>query len=132
MEEKTKWAIIIFCLVVSVVIGGLSWFSLQNKPQTVWNVPSLVVPEGTLLFYGSTCPHCKHVEEYITENNITSRIRIVQKEVYENETNAQEMAKWANACGIRNSIGVPFMVTSGACYLGEDECIKVLKNKTSG
>jgi len=41
-----------------------------------------------ILFYGSTCPHCKIVEEYISKNQIDQKLKISQVEVYDNKSNA--------------------------------------------
>jgi len=61
------------------------------------------------LFYSNTCPHCKVVEEYITKNNITSKIDLEQKEV-SSDVNVQLLLAIIKKCELpQDSIGVPFL-----------------------
>jgi len=131
VEKRAVRAILLFGLAVVVVVGLLSWIYLQKPQQSVFVVPGLVVPEGGILFfYGDTCPHCKLVENFIAENNITSKLNITFKEIYSNSENAAEIVGWAKECGVKDSVGVPFIVTDGACYMGDKASMNFLKEKT--
>jgi glutaredoxin len=85
-----------------------------------------------ILFYGKGCPHCVKVEEYIKENNIQNKISFVQKEVYYNQDNAQELIYKAKTCGLpTNSIGVPFLWDGEKCLIGDQDIIIFFKQKTN-
>ncbi len=76
----------------------------------------------TILFYGSTCPHCEKVDEYLKAN--PSKVKYRHLEVYENQQNAALMATKAKACGIdTESIGVPFLYQKGNCLIGDADII---------
>lgn len=118
--------IIIFLLIFGVIIGSKNKKEsslILNKNQSEKNVP--------IFFYGNTCPHCKNVEEWMKKNNIESKIKIIKKEVYNNQKNSQELVKTAEKCGIvTDSIGVPFLYTDeGKCLIGTPDIINYLKNK---
>jgi glutaredoxin len=83
-----------------------------------------------ILFYGIGCPHCAEVEEYIKQNQVDSKISLVQKEVYYNPENAKELEEKAQKCGlITNSIGVPFLWDGKSCIIGDRPIIDFFKQK---
>ena len=94
----------------------------------IWILSSAVsYAQDYILFYGNGCPHCKKVEDFIKENKITDKIDLVQKEVFFNKTNLEEL-KWHMLKHnlTFDKIGVPFLViTSGAdCnYVNGDQNI---------
>jgi len=80
----------------------------------------------TILYYGSTCPHCVIVKEHITEDNLP----IAMKEVYQNKDNSSELIQKAEICGIpSNKIGVPFLWSDGECIIGGENIIDFLNTK---
>ncbi len=85
-----------------------------------------------VLYYGNTCPHCKVVEEYISQNGLEGKLDISQKEVYQNQNNNNELIERAKTCGINlNGLGVP-LLWDGAdskCYEGDKAIIDFLKQK---
>lgn len=118
--------LIIVGLLTFVVIGSKNKKEsslILNKDQSEKNVP--------IFFYGNTCPHCANVEDWMKKNNIESKIKIIKKEVYNNQKNSQELVKTAEKCGIvTDSIGVPFLYTDeGKCLIGTPDIINYLKNK---
>jgi hypothetical protein len=84
-----------------------------------------------ILFFGDTCPHCKNVDEYITTNNIKSRLNFQELEVYNNKTNAALLSAKAKDCGldISQGVGVPFFFDGQNCILGDQPIIDFLKTK---
>lgn len=88
-------------------------------------------PNGQLiLYYSEECPHCKIVEEFISQNNIQNKISFIRKEVSANQINAEEMAEKAKICGIPvDSIGVPFLWDGGKCFIGDQPIIDFFKQK---
>jgi glutaredoxin len=116
--NKAHKAIVIFCVVAAIIIGGLWYFAerSQSKDDTVY------------FYFGITCPHCKNVEIWMLQNNVGAKLTVVQKEVYENQANAAELQKRARTCGIKSDeIGVPFIFYKGQCYVGEDQGIELLR-----
>jgi len=83
-----------------------------------------------ILFYGDTCPHCKIVEQYISDNQILNKMPLAQKEVYKNQTNAAEMVVAARACGLsQNDLGVPFLWVDNKCLSGDTDIVNFFKTK---
>ncbi|MDP1696112.1 MAG: hypothetical protein Q8L29_04315 [archaeon] len=124
--NKAKRAVWIFSISITLVIIIL--FAIYLKTA------SLNLPENTVIFYyGVTCPHCKNVEAYMTEVNISSILSVESKEVYLNKTNADELIKVEKFCKIQKDYygAVPFAYYNGECYLGDVPIIEFLKQKIS-
>ena len=129
VERRALRAILVFWIAVSVVLLVLGAMYVKKQQQTAWTAPGVVVPGGMILYYGTTCPHCHVVQKFMNENNLSGRLGVEEKEVYENEDNAAEMVEYAKKCGITEKIGIPFLVTNGSCFVGQDECIRFLKSR---
>jgi len=83
-----------------------------------------------ILFYGDTCPHCKIVEQYISDNKILDKMPLEQKEVYKDQANAAEMVVAARACGLsQNDLGVPFLWSDNKCLTGDTDIVNFFKTK---
>lgn len=116
--DKNKIVITIIALVVIVFIIG--YFRL-NKAE-VKN------ESGMILFYSTTCPHCKNVEKFINDNNIKEKIILEEREVGSSEDNSVLMQKKAKECGIKeDSLGVPFLWNGERCIMGDTPIIEYLK-----
>jgi glutaredoxin len=84
--------------------------------------------ELTYFYYSLVCPHCKIVEEYMAENNITDKIKIVSKEVSESKDNAEELLLRAGKCGYKmEEVGVPMIWKDGVCIMGDQPIIDYFK-----
>ena len=107
-----------------IILGGGLFILLKNKGEEP------TIGQGIILFYGTGCPHCAKVEEYLQANNIESKINIEKKEVYNNKDNANLLAKIAKKCGIKeNELGVPFLWTGSECKIGDEDIINFFKEK---
>jgi len=118
MKEK----ILTICFILLIVsLLSIVVFGSKAKKST----------RSLIFYYGKTCPHCREVEKWMRENKIEEKVKIVKKEVYDNRTNAEELAKTARACGLdTTAIGVPFLYTpQGRCLIGKPEIISYLSNK---
>jgi hypothetical protein len=85
-----------------------------------------------MFFYGSTCPHCKKVEEFIANNNIEKKLNIKKYEVYSNNDNANLMTEKQKLCknlSEDDKGGVPFVYTSDKCLVGDTPIIDFLKQE---
>ena len=83
-----------------------------------------------ILYYGYDCPHCKLVEQFISENNLTEKFGIAQLEIKNNTFNMIKFQKAAQKCNIsEKNFGVPMLVADGVCYQGDIDSINFLRNK---
>jgi glutaredoxin len=122
---------IITALAVLVVLGLLAVVIMGSKNKKTGPVPVPTNQEsGLVFFYGHTCPHCQEVEEWLKNNKIEDKVKIVKKEVYDNQQNAQELATAAKNCGLpTDRIGVPFLYAEGQCLIGTPEVENYLAKK---
>jgi glutaredoxin len=125
--EKVHRVIMIFFIAAVIVIASLFAVYMNLTGKVIENPVN-----ENVLYYGSTCSHCKIIEEFINSNNITEKLKFEQKEVFENKENANELTKVAEYCKLDSSnIGVPFMYYEGECYIGDIDIIKLLKEKAN-
>jgi glutaredoxin len=114
-KNKTLYIIlgVVALLVILVLLGRLT-----NKPDMI-------------LFFGDTCPHCQNLEKYLADNNIRSKVKFQELEVYNNKDNAQLLAQTAQKCGVdtTNGIGVPFFFDGKNCLEGEQPIENFLQGK---
>jgi hypothetical protein len=84
-----------------------------------------------IFFYGRECPHCKIVEEYISQNNVKQRVSFVSGEVYHNDNNKKIFVEKFKACGLMDEtkMGVPMLWDNGRCYTGQEDVINYFKSK---
>ncbi|MFA5359929.1 MAG: hypothetical protein WC349_03150 [Patescibacteria group bacterium] len=129
---------IIIPTILFIAIFGFSFFALsgesgKNKSTTAEPTEQQnQTASQIILFYGDGCPHCKIVEDYIGKNNIKEKFSFIQKEVYYNKTNANELGEKAKICGLAtDSIGVPFLFDGKKCYIGDQDIINFFKQKTN-
>lgn len=110
-----------------IILGGalIFGFSFFNKPKIDTN--------GIILFYGDGCPHCKIVDDFITENKIEDKIKFSRLEVWFNKNNQAIISKVAETCGIKgDSVGVPFLYDGkGNCVVGDELVINFFKNEAN-
>lgn len=105
-------------LLILISVVGLGFI---YRELTISN-PDLV------LFVSQTCPHCKNVEDYIQQNNISNKIIIDLKEVNQQPQNQQLLQTTANKCpGLDTSqgIGLPlaFFPGTNTCLSGDSPII---------
>lgn len=107
------------------LFGGLAILLIAAAATVALKKPE---PAGMILFYGDTCPHCQAVEQYINANNIQTRLKFQELEVYHNQSNAELLGQYAKHCGLdTKAIGVPFFFTGQTCIVGQDEIINYFK-----
>jgi len=83
-----------------------------------------------ILFYGSGCPHCAAVKDYMAKNNLSAKAKITEKEVYFDRNNALELQARAKDCGLSTDrIGVPFLWDKGQCVIGDVNIINLFKER---
>lgn len=82
-----------------------------------------------ILFYGIGCPHCKIVEDFLTENpTIQPKLGFDRLEVYKNRENALLMRQRAQTCNIpEQGMGVPMYWNGTRCYQGDKDIIDLFR-----
>jgi len=118
MNKKIIFSTILFLLVSAAAIFILA---SERKPAVADDTPVPPAPAGQIvLYYGSTCPHCKDLEAWLKTNNVQVKVSYQEKEVYENKTNSKELVSTAKACGINDEkdILIPFLWTGSVCLIG--------------
>lgn len=129
MNSTKKFAIAIILLITASIIT----IPALIKQKTIAG-NSQAQNTAFVLYYGNTCPHCKIVEQYIKDNDLTERFEITQKEVYQNQANRQEFAENAQACGLDiNNLGVPMLwdAKDKRCYTGDQTIIDFFKQSVN-
>lgn len=110
-------------IIIAVLIGF--YFLTSKKPTSDY-----------ILFYGSTCPHCKIVEEFISTNQIDQKIKINQLEVYENQSNSSLFAGMVKEiCPDQlqtEGLPVPFFIDQKdkKCIIGDSTITEYLSEKS--
>ena len=92
--------------------------------------PSEACEKALVLYWGTTCIHCKNVEEFINSWEKKDSVKIERLEVMSNKTNAQKLIKQGEVCNLpKEQIGsVPLLVTpDGKCLSGDGSIIDYLK-----
>ena len=98
--NKAQKVVVGFFIVSVLIIAGL-YITYVLKQKEVG------LPLENTLYYSFTCPHCKVVEQFIAENNITYKINFTEKEVSLNSGNAEELVLVGKYC----KQGIPFYET---------------------
>ncbi|MDD2224559.1 MAG: hypothetical protein PHP97_00140 [Candidatus Shapirobacteria bacterium] len=129
MIKKIIPTLIIIALLISF------YFLTSKKPASLTQNNSM--PQNNyILFYGTTCPHCKIVEEFVSTNQIDQKLKISQLEVYENESNKTTFSKMVQQiCPDQLSNGglpVPFLVDQKdqKCIIGDAPITEYLTEKS--
>jgi glutaredoxin len=123
MNATKKLAISLILLIAASIF---TFGALYDKKTPAENPQT-----GNLVFYyGSTCPHCKTVEDYLKQNDPENKLDIAQKEAWDNQANADEYVEKATACGIFDGkITVPMLWdgNNSKCYIGDQPIIDFIK-----
>lgn len=128
MDKKIIFSTVLISLIFLIL--GYIVLSSSTKKQQQKSSSFLPKKEEIVFYYGNTCPHCADVEEWMKQNKVDEKLKIVKKEVYQNQANAQELDYVAQSCGFSpQNIGVPFLYADGQCYIGTLDVEKKIKEK---
>lgn len=117
-------------IVVAIAVFGIFKLLSQNP-----SVAGVADSEAQLiLFWGDGCVHCEKVKQYISDNNLESKVKIAYKEVYYNKTNQNLLESTVAKCPEIDSsqgIGVPlaFDTANSTCLYGDQPIIDWLNTK---
>jgi glutaredoxin len=135
--------IILFMVIVIVLLGGVYGISKLNRnkddnseAQTGANSTPAVddsqkIQSDIILFYSTTCPHCKVVEDFLKENKVADKLKFENLEV-SSKLNSQLMQEKQDPCkdlSEDDKGGVPFLYSSEKCLVGSDTIINHFKQK---
>lgn len=122
---KKNYLVIIVVLFIAVVVV---FFVMKHK-----KTPTTIAPyNGMILYYSDQCPHCKLVKQYIDQNEIHQKVTFIEKEVLNNQKNANELVNHALFCEIpSNNIQIPLLWTGSSCIVGDAAVINYLKQKAN-
>ena len=124
--------IITFLIILTILIGF--YFLTSKKPASI--VSTVNPTSDYILFYGSTCPHCKIVEEFISTNQIDQKLKISQLEVYENKSNSTLFANTVQEiCPDQlktEGLPVPFLIDQKdkKCVVGDSPITQYFTEKS--
>jgi glutaredoxin len=122
--NKNKTRITALVIIVALIAAIALIISIRQPNET--NSDSS--DENIILFYSFSCPHCKNVSDYISENNIKNKYSFTELEISENQKNSAKLIKKAKECGYdTKNLGVPFLWTEGTCLMGDKEIIDFFK-----
>ena len=120
MQKNLLWIIIGAVLVI--LVGVFITYNNFSKTETS--------TDDTILFYGNDCPHCKIVDDFITQNKVEDKVKFTKLEVFDNKSNSNLLLKKAQICGLdTNQVGVPFLWDNGKCFMGDPDVIKFFQDK---
>ena len=120
-------------LIILVVLFAFYKITSQ-KPDSITDEP--ILDSELILFYGDTCPHCKDVDEFISQNQIDQKLKINKLEVYSNKNNSSLMAQMVkdNCPDELNPQGlpVPFLINTDikTCFIGTPDITNHLTEKS--
>ncbi|MCX6719489.1 MAG: hypothetical protein NTV36_00010 [Candidatus Staskawiczbacteria bacterium] len=116
----------VIIIIILVILAGVGFWVFQSGAFTP--AKPIVVPQGIILFYGDGCPHCKVVDDFVTQNKIEEKVKFTKLEVWYNKDNQAIISQVAQKCGISaNTVGVPFLYDGTKCYEGQDEVTNFFK-----
>lgn len=104
----------------------------QNKDQeaSINNGQDSTEADIDYYYWGTTCPYCHDVMDWMDENQVQDKLNVVRKEVSGNQQNAAELSQRAQSCGMGEEVPIPFMYTSGGeCLFSATPIIEYLEQK---
>lgn len=114
MKKSVKLSIFLIAL---LFIAGLMAILIKKQPVQI-------------LFYSDSCPHCKIVEQYISDNNVKNYLAFEQLEVSTHPDNAQLLIKKATGCGLAtDKLQVPLFFDGINCFVGDQDITKYFASK---
>ncbi|MDD5625595.1 MAG: glutaredoxin domain-containing protein [Patescibacteria group bacterium] len=126
MSKKLLFVIIILLVIAGIVLVIIGNRSNQKNKS---NNPE----DGIVLFYSPTCPHCIKVEEFLTQNKVTEKIKFENRDT-SIAVNLELLKEKAGECGLNESdLAIPFLFDGSSknpsCLIGDVDIIKFFQGK---
>ncbi len=127
MDQQKKSLMMPVGIVLAAVVALVALYIFLPGPADNSGGQAGSLPEGIVLYYGDTCPHCKNVDAYVAENAIHEKVVFTEKEVYRDRANAAEMRGVVDRCGVGS--GVPLLWDGETCRVGDQDIIAFFADK---
>lgn len=133
--EKANFRVLISAGLFSIALAAGIFLLWRNQARSNYGAIYNNGKTELILYVGETCPHCKIAEKYIADNNLEEKIPLIEKEVYNNNANSQELTQKAKFCNIQDDkIGVPFLwfyskADGVNCLIGDQEIINFFETQ---
>jgi hypothetical protein len=116
ITKEAKRVIIIFAVVMVVFVAVLGWMYHQR-------------PGSLTFYYGSSCPHCHNVLNWMSLHNATNATGMRILEVWDNKDNAAVFTGVVRKCGMDTGVVPVLVAEDGVCYVGEVEITDYLSQR---
>lgn len=117
MFKKVLIAGLVFVVVAGIFLAGKKFTNNQEDSSLI-------------LYWGDACPHCEEVRQFIQSQKMAEKMPLVEKEVYTNSQNNQELLRVAKNCGLpTDSIAAPLLYAQHRCFVGTTEIISYLSGR---
>jgi thiol-disulfide isomerase/thioredoxin len=111
-----------------------------NPAESVNLLPTSEVPEITkesladetndgalILYWAEGCSHCESVKFKIANAKVDDKLRIVQKEAFNNDVVYREFFTRMKYCQVpEHQMGVPMLWDGERCYLGVEDIMETI------
>lgn len=138
MKLKSVWA---FLTLILFVVGSYGLYLIIGMPidqtdnlntNTEIDISDLGISEDeALIFYSSSCPHCKTVAEYLNQNADNIKIPVRSLKIDDSKTDGDNiklaLAK-VKECEVGENWGIPLMYHDGGCLMGDQPIIEYLSH----
>lgn len=125
---------------VVFLFGGYGIYlvtSLPTNTDTTVDTTLIIKQEkidekSALIFYSSSCPHCKKVEQYLSENAKSLKISVKSLKIDDPKTDASNIQLALGKiqeCKLGDDWGVPLMYYNGQCLMGDQPIIDFLNQQ---
>lgn len=123
LPQQNYLAIVLWVLgIVAFLFGAVFFLSKSFNTTVDFDQNSIT------FFYGNTCPHCKIVEDFLSEEKVDDKIQFSRKEIYNSAQNKAEFDQAVKLCQLNPSqVGVPFLYAKGDCFFGSPDVIEYFK-----
>lgn len=121
-----------FLIALALIFGLIGLYKLTSRQPQVAGVSD--ADAQLVMYWGEGCPHCEKVKQYISDNNMESKVKIAYKEVYYNTANQQQLADTVKNCpeiDASQGIGVPLAYDkqNNKCLYGDEPIIQWLSQR---
>jgi len=128
----------IIFIIVLIIVAGVCFWAWQSGFFNKKPIEPIKIPNGIVLFFGEDCPHCKIVEEFLTDNkieNITKlEIPFNGKTSLQLKANVDVLLKITEICkvDVNSGVAIPFLYNGkDKCFTGDIDVINFLKNEAN-
>ena len=107
------------------------WEIVLRQPGRPGEASAAALPakKPVVIFYRPTCPHCKHLEDFLASNHLDDAFNVIRKDVTSDPANRAEMEAVQRIC--RPGAGdpsLPVVTQEERCAMGEEEGIRLFKS----